>query len=276
MPSAEPNEVAAPPAEEEMVIPEGASVWEWKGDWYHRDETESIYGPFPTKELAQGAFEDYVDVVLEGKRPKILPAQLAKLEEIWALQDEVANDEEALKNKKARLALAEEHELGELLTERELNSGVRLEDGREFEFERKLHCGVNKEDREAAHGYLETSGAGAVLKRAFTIKIGNNSQTLGVELARAIRKLLPQYEISVRVGKAPEALREALKEIIAASGLSVELEESTELPGSSLRSWVTKQMKLGQPVPECFGVYAPMKAIMVPAAVVESSGAAAS
>lgn len=67
----------------------------------------------------------------------------------------------------------------------------------------------------------------------------------------------------MRVGKAPEALRDALKEIIAASELSVDLEETTELPGSSLRSWVTKQMKLGQPIPSCFGVYAPMKAIQI-------------
>lgn len=277
MPNAELNEVVTPPgAEEEMVIPADANVWEWKEKWYHRDETESIYGPFLTEALAMDAFTDYCDCVLEGKRPMIRPAQLAKLEEIWKLQDEVANDEEALKNKKALLALAEEHDLGELLTERELTNGVRLADGREFTFERKMHCGVNKDQRDAAYAFLDEAGADAILKRTLSISLGRDSKAAGNLLRVAVSAILPQYEVSVRAGKAPELLVAALRQILKDAGLTAEVEETVELPGASLRSWIVKRMKLGQSVPECFGVYSPMKAIMVPATVVESSEVAAS
>lgn len=283
MPNAEPNQTTptTPPLDpssdaEDMVIPEGANVWEWKGEWFHRDETESIYGPFLTEELATDAFTDYCDVILEGKRPMIRPSQFAKLQEIWQLQDEVANDEEALKNKKALLALAEEHDLGELLTERELTNGVRLADGREFTFERKLHCGVNKDQRDAAYAYLDEAGADAMLKRTLSISLGRDSKSAGDLLRIAVAAILPQYEVSVRAGKAPELLVAALKQILKDAGLTAEVEESLELPGASLRSWVAKRLKLGQPVPDCFGVYAPMKAVMVSTTVTESPDVVAS
>lgn len=251
---------ATPPADAPPP-PEPKNVWAEEGKWYHRDETESVYGPFETEEAAQWAFKSYCHS-LEGWRPPARPELEALISETERAQDEVLNLEEAYKNAKARLRLLEESDLAELLTEEELNHGVRLEDGREMTFERTLHCSLPEAGKEEGFAYLLANGFDALLKRTLSLRLGMNSTETAVEFRALVVKMLPQYEVSVRVGKAPDALVAALKEMVRAAGLSIEVEEKLELPGSTLRSFVQKQGKLGKPLPKCFEVYAPMKAIM--------------
>lgn len=248
--------------------PDGESVWAApSGLWYYVDETQSVYGPFGSRALAEQALEDYIDIELNGLRPRIPLKVLDLLNVIWKLEDEIANDEEALKNKKATLKLHQESDLVELLTERELNHGVRLPDGREYEFERVMHCSVAKPDQEKAYTYLRENGFGAILREGVSISFGKNAEQIVAEFKASVAKLLPAYEISVRAGKAPTMLVLAIKSMLASANLGVTIEHFDELPGSTLRAWVTKQMKLGQPIPEFFGVYSPMKAVLTVADV---------
>lgn len=250
-----PAEPETPPADAPRP-----DVWEENGEWFHRDETESVYGPFPTKEAAAWGLKEYLHD-LEGWRPPVLPALEAKMREIWAAQAEVANLEETYKNAKARLKVMEEHELTELVTERELNDGVHFDDGREFTFERKLFVSLPEANKPDGFRYLNESGAGHIIKRSLILRLGNDSEVLARDLAKSVRRLLPQYEVSLRIGKAPSALVEALKQLITDMGLEIEVEQKEELPGASLRSYIVKQQKLGQPLPAAFEVYAPMMAI---------------
>lgn len=236
------------------------ALWEKDGSWYHRDETESEYGPFPTRAAAEFSLKECL-YELEGFRPPVRPDLEAKMREIWAMEAEVANMEEAFKDAKARLKVMTEHELTELVTDRDLNFGVRFDDGREFTFEPKMYCSLPEKSKAVGFQYLAEHEAGHLLKRTIILRLGNNSETLARDLAKSISRLLPQYEVSLRIGKGPTALFEALKQLIADAGLKIEMEEGRELAGATLRSYVTKQMHLGKKLPPAFEVYAPMVAI---------------
>lgn len=255
------TEPASPTTDSAPADAPPPSLWEKDGAWYHRDETESEYGPFPTKEAAEFSLKECL-YELQGFRPPVRPDLEAKMREIWATEAEVRNMEEAFKDAKARLKVMTEHELTELVTDRDLNYGVRFDDGREFTFERKMHCSLPERSKPEGYVYLEGVEAGHLIKRTITLKLGNNSETLARDLAKSIRRLLPQYEVSLRIGKTPSALVEALKQLIKDMGLEIEVEEGRELAGSTLRSFVTKQLHLGKTLPPAFEVYAPMVAVL--------------
>jgi hypothetical protein len=243
-----------------------ANVWQdpTNHQWYHRDETENEYGPYPTRELADDAFTEYCAVELDGKRPKAGPALETLILEFLELQSTVAELEEIYKDAKAHLKWLGENVLAEYMTPGTIANGVRLSDGREFLFDQKMNCGIEKEHRAAAHEWLDANGAGNLLKRTITIEFGKDSQKHAAEFRDVLKKILPQFEVSVRVGRDPRELGPAIQRMIDAGELKATLTEGTELPGATLSAWVRKQMTLGQTVPDLFGIFAPWRPVLAP------------
>jgi hypothetical protein len=151
-----------------------------------------------------------------------------------------------------------EHEMVEVATDEERASGVTLSDGSEWGFDHRMNCSVPASERDRAYQWLQDNGFGGLLKRSLTVSFGKESEERAKYIRGMVRALFPEYEIAIKIGTAPAQLPQAIRTIMDEAGLEIELEDSLELPGATLRSFVTKQLKLGRPLPEFFGVYAPL------------------
>jgi hypothetical protein len=198
------------------------------------------------------------------ERPLASAALEATLTEFMALEDEIATDDEALKEKKARAKYLGENVMVEQVAEIDgaLLDGVRLSDGREFTFERDIKCSIPAARKQEAYNWLASKKADAWLKREIVISFGKDSAVHVANFRRVFAQILPQYEVGIKLGKAPETLIESVREILERAGLlpGVKVEERLTHDGSTLSSFVTKQIRGGHNVPECFGVYAPLRA----------------
>jgi hypothetical protein len=200
---------------------------------------------------------------LATSRPRASAQLEATLEEFATLEDEIATLDEQLKEKKARAKYLGENVVVELVETEHLDHGCILSDGREFTFERTLRCGITKDNKAAAFEYLESKGADTMLRRYLTLSFGKDSKKQVALVKTMLARVLPQFEVGIKVGTAPEELVTALREILKAAALNIEIEEVTELPGATLTAFVKKELKAGRSLPEAFGVYAPLRAIPV-------------
>lgn len=200
-------------------------------------------------------------------RPAASPEVEQKIREFQFFDNRVAELEEELSDMKARRKYIGEHEMVELVEPDVMETGVRLSDGSEWAFHQEYECGIRSDDKPTAYQYLREHDGAGMLKSKITISFGKDSQRMVREFKALLARLLPQYEVSVRVGTAPDTLPGAILQLLEYAGLTpfATVEEVTELPGATLRSWVIKQLKLGQSLPACFGVYAPLRAKQVTA-----------
>lgn len=196
-------------------------------------------------------------------RPKASPELEATLREFATLEDEIATLAETIAEKKARAKYLGENVVVELVETEHLNEGCVLSDGSEYIFERDIKAGVTKVNQPAAFEFLVDHKADGLLRRYITLSFGKDS-TQQVKLFRSmIARIFPQYEVGIKVGHAPETIVSALMTLLREADLNIKIEETTELPGATLMAFVRKEIKAGRSLPECFGVYAPLRAIPV-------------
>lgn len=197
-------------------------------------------------------------------RPAASPLLAAAITEFLRLENEILNDEEALKDKKDRAKLLGEHTITELVTEQECHvTGVSLPDGTEWSFDRDVHCSIRKDDKDAAFSWLRRHNADGMLKRHLVISFPKEAADLAAKARSLIANLLPQYQIGIKVGEAPDGLANAVGEVLTAAGLlpTVTLSEELELPGATLAAFVKRSLKAGINLPAEFGVYAPLRPV---------------
>ncbi len=200
-------------------------------------------------------------------RPTASPELEAKLREFWQLDNDVATLTEQLSLLKARRKDVGENELSTMARDEEVrHSGVRLSDGTEVRFELDVSCGILKADRERAYAWLAVHNADGMLKRHLVISFPKDSAHRAEQVKQLIARILPEYEIGLKIGKAPLVLVDAVRELLTAANMlpSVTLTEELELPGATLAAFVKKSIASGVNLPEMFGVYAPLKPILVP------------
>ncbi len=144
-------------------------------------------------------------------------------------------------------------------------SGIRLSDGAEYTFEMKVKCSVKTSDRPALYRYMASENADALMRRFIILDLGKDSKKLSAQVKYLLAKMLPQHEISVKVGSAPDDVRVAVETLLREAGLlpSITITETQQLPGASMAAWVRKQLRLGKTVPEFFNVFAPLRAKLV-------------
>ena len=199
-------------------------------------------------------------------RPRASAELEAALRSFWALDDQVNTLEEQLKDLKAQRKDLGEHQITDLVQQEEVrHSGVRLSDGSEYEFDVRVTCGIRNDDKQFAHQWLEEHNVGHLLKRHLLISFGTNSAKEAQILRGIVARLLPEYELTIKVGKAPDELVAAVTTMAEHAGLlpAIKVEEYTELPGATLSSFVKKCLKAGIDLPPQFGVYAPIVATRV-------------
>lgn len=241
--------------------------------WYYRDHEGSEFGPFPDEATAaKGLAWDKDDVA--KRRHLATPELEAKLRQFAEYDNLVATLEEQLGDAKARRKYIGEHEIVELVEPELAEHGVRLSDGSEWIFDQVYETAIRSDNKEAAFTYLKEIEADGMLKRSIILSFGKDSAAQVANFRQSLAHLLPQYEVSVRAGKAPETLLLAIRELLERAGLTptVAVEEKLELPGATARAWMIKQLKLGKTIPNVFEVYAPLKPKMVPLAALPTEG----
>jgi hypothetical protein len=196
-------------------------------------------------------------------------------------ENRVALAEAALSAAKAYRQFVGEHEMTEAATAAVFEgpdprtTGVVLSDGTEWFLEQKYHCSVDPQQRPLAFETIESATKGQALKRTITLSFDKGSYER-VKLVRGmIREMLPQYEISLKVGDVPDKVLAGVTGLLESVGLDeiVKVAEGEELSGATMRSWVVKQLKLGIPVPDCFQVYAPVQALLAPMSIAKDEAA---
>lgn len=198
-------------------------------------------------------------------RPLASKALEATLTEFVQLENEIATLDEELKAKKARAKYLGENVMVEQVEPEMLTDGCRLRDGTEWTFKRDVKCGIPKDRKPEAFSWLAQKNADAMLKRYIVISFPKDSAKMVAAFKTMLARVLPQHQIGLRVGEAPDLLVDSVKVMLTEAGLLpvVTVDEEYELPGSTLSSFVKKQLALGQNLPECFGVYAPLRAYPV-------------
>lgn len=194
-------------------------------------------------------------------RPMASPLLQAAMKDFEAAENLAATLEEQLKEAKANAKYIGETVLKSLVEPDDFNHGVRLPDGSEWVFEQKLKCNVPDGAKREAYEYLEEKKAGGLLRRYITLSFGKDSTEQVKQVRTMLARVLPQFEIGVKVGRAPESLRAAVAAILTEAGLNIEVTESVELPGPTMASFVRKEMAAGREVPPAFSVYAPLRPI---------------
>jgi hypothetical protein len=233
-------------------------------EWSFRDHEGSEFGPYDSPEKAQQAFDRSEDDRL-GRRHRASPALETMLMEFFRLESDINDLQDRLSELKAHRKFIAENEIVETATHDEAADGVRLQNGTEWTFEQMYHCSIRTEDKPAAFQYLTDQQQDGMLRRTITLSFGKDSAQRAADLKKLIKQMMPEYEVSLRVGSAPEKIIDALREVLKAANLDsvISMEQGYELPGATMRSWVVKNLKQGKVLPDVFTVYAPLQPKMV-------------
>lgn len=190
------------------------------------------------------------------------------------LDAEIATLDEHLKQLKDRRKTLAEVEITDLAThEAVYASGVTLPTGEEYTFEERLTCSIKNDDRDVAHAHLEKMNVGHLLKRHLILSFPKDSVESAKIVKSMIARVLPEYQVGIKVGAAPDGLVGAITEILTSAGLlpTITLTDATELPGATLRAFVKKCLVAGISLPPEFGVYAPLVPVLVPPLVITAA-----
>ena len=160
------------------------------------------------------------------------PLLVAALTQLASVETEIAEMEEALKDRKALRKYIGENVLTELIEHEQLNNGALMPDDTEVTFEVEYHASVPAAQREAAHAYLIATDRADVLKVAITATVPRGELDLAEKITSLLR-LIPSMDVEV----------------------------TTILPGPTLTKYVRETLEAGDHLPEYFGVYAPVRAI---------------
>jgi hypothetical protein len=176
------------------------------------------------------------------------------------LNNQIDTLEEQLKDLKALRKQIGEVDLTMLVQQDGVRqSGVTLSDGTEYTFDYKMTCGIKTADKPAAFQWLAEHKADGMIKRRLVLVFGKNATAQVAEARKLLARILPEYEIGIKVGKAPLELVDALRTMLVAAGLwNVEIEEEDHIEGATLAAFARKCLVTGVNLPAEFGVYAPI------------------
>lgn len=174
-------------------------------------------------------------------------------------RDELATATENQKRAAANLANVENNIAIETMRTLGLTS-YEFADGATIKREQKVYASITEANEAAAFDWLRKNGHGALLKTRASIEFGRNEAHLAEVLQAFCARMVPQYEIDVTFGSTPSDLIEAIRAFVQETFPKHELAVETVVHGSTLRSFVKKQLSSGHSLPECFNVFAPQVA----------------
>jgi len=123
--------------------------------------------------------KDQTEVLDRTENIKSLASQVKNLKE---LEDELKADEESLKNKKKEIERISGEVIPTMLSEMGLSS-LKLADGSAVDVKPYYTANISIANREAAYGWLRSSGLGDIIKNEITVSFGRNEDNKAAEYA---------------------------------------------------------------------------------------------
>jgi hypothetical protein len=123
--------------------------------------------------------KDQTEVLDRTENIKSLASQVKSLKE---LEDEIKADEESLKNKKKEIERISGEVIPTMLSEMGLSS-LKLADGSAVDVKPYYTANISIANREAAYGWLRSSGLGDIIKNEITVSFGRNEDNKAAEYA---------------------------------------------------------------------------------------------
>ena len=130
-------------------------------------------------ELEQQMEQDQTDVIDQTKNINSLATQVKKLK---ALEDEIKNDEELIKNKKKNLEQISGELIPTLLSEMGLSS-LKLADGSSVDVKQNYSASISVSNREKAYSWLRQNGLGDIIKNEISVSFGRGEDNKAAEYA---------------------------------------------------------------------------------------------
>lgn len=173
--------------------------------------------------------------------------------------DAVANATQELKTAQDFLANVQGNLVVETMRELELEEWL-FQDGAKLKRAQRVHVGIAEANKPGAHAWLRANGHSALLKTRCSIEFGKAEAHLADVLQRFVDRVIPQYEVEVSFGNTPEQLVLAVQTFVKEMFPAHTLEVETLVHPSTLKAFVTKQLRLGESLPAEFNVFAPQVA----------------
>lgn len=181
---------------------------------------------------------------------------------IESARDRVASTEEEAKKARDFLATVEQNQSVEEMRTLELEEYV-FDDGAKIKREQKVYASITEEGKKDALAYLKKNGHGALIKARASIEFGRNEAHLALVLQAFCDRMIPASEVTVSYGSTPIELVAAIETFVKESFPEHKLEIDEVVHSSTLRSFVTKQLKAGVTLPPEFKVFAPQVATLI-------------
>jgi hypothetical protein len=197
------------------------------------------------------------------EKPPSMTDKFASLRDrIQVARDRVAGAEENLKYAKALLQQLEQNEAVELLRDfgRETYT---YEDGATLKVEQKVYASITEEGKTEALAWLKKNGHGAMIKSRCFVEFGRSEAHLANVLQAFCDRMIPEREVTVMYGNSPGEVVTAINTFVEATFPKHKLEIEDTVHSSTLKAFVTKQMKAGITLPEQFKVFAPQVATLM-------------
>jgi hypothetical protein len=182
---------------------------------------------------------------------------------IESARDDVATKEEAAKKAREFLTRIEQNDVVEELRTLGLEDCTyTYADGAKLKIEQKVYASVTEDGKKEAYAWLKKNGHGAMIKSRCVIEFGRSEQHLAAVLQAFCDKMVPECEVTVLFGSSPLEIVTAINTFVEASFPKHKLEIEDHVHASTLRAFVTKQLKAGVSLPEEFKVHAPQVATL--------------
>lgn len=199
--------------------------------------------------------QDKVDAA--AVQDQLAAHKMAQLRErIEAARDAAASAEEKAAASRAFLSSLITNDAVEVMRDLDLDY-FEFEDGATLTREQKMHVSMTQANEEEAFAWLKKNGHGALLKTVASVEFGKGEAHHAEVLQAFVDRLVPHHEIEVLYGNTPPQVVAAIETFVAETFPEHKLTVETKVHASTLRAFISKMMKLGKPLPACFGVYAP-------------------
>ena len=134
-----------------------------------------------------------------------------KIKEMQAIQKDIEQNEEYLKQKKKELELISGEAIPTMLTEMGL-SYLKLADGSSVEVKTNYSATITQANKEAAYNWLRSNGLGDIIKNEITVSFGRNEDNKAAEYANLAKG--QGYQPTQKLKVEPMTLKALVRERI--------------------------------------------------------------
>lgn len=194
-------------------------------------------------------------------------ATLKRFEESYY---KIASLTEELEQEKRAFRVIADNDLPETMDSEDLKEAI-TESGLQVKLSEAVFVSVNEKNREEAIRWLNKNGYGKLLKYEYTIQFGMQEDKEAELFGKKIEELFPEQNIRVVADTSCAKLEIDVKKMIAEEFPDKRFELKRTIHGGTLKSFVKKKLKAGEPLPEMFGTYVP-KSAQVTKAKAEKDG----